>query len=105
MQFTPVTPSEIEAVLTAMAQSLQAELANLPENDLESYWHFKWDDTASLEWNLYKFTSALELFKKACRRWEDAHSDECCVVERVRDKYLMPKIREFTAEMRARVSG
>jgi len=61
--------------------------------------HFTWNESASLEWNLYQFHDKLRLYGSFCRRWEGIHNGSCCVVERVRDTYLMPKIREFTARM------
>ena len=53
----------------------------------------------SKEWNLYKFSDALEMYKSRCRRWEEHHNGSSCVVERVRDKYLMPKIKDFLTKV------
>ena len=63
--------------------------------ELDRYWHFKWDDTFSVAWNTYRFHSMLRLYQRQCRRWEEHHGGSCCLVERVRDKYVMPKVREF----------
>ncbi len=90
-------PSDIATVLKGLADRGNAGLRAMEQSDLEQYWHFVWDDSASLEWNLYKFHQALGLYGRFCRRWEETHNGSCCVVERVRDTYLMPKIREFTA--------
>jgi len=69
---------------------------------LERYWFFRYDPTASLEWNCYQFHSMLDLYKGKCRRWEEMHNGSQSVVERVRDRYLMPKIREWLEITRAR---
>lgn len=104
MPEVPISKNEIETVLVAIADRLHAELLALPESELETRWHFRWDEKASPEWNLYRFTSALESFRSYCRRWEEMHNGGCCVVERVRDKYLMPKIKAFTAKMLSQTS-
>lgn len=96
-----ITGEDVGKVLASMASSFDAELCALPENELESRYHFKWDAAAGIEWNTYKFSDMLEMYKRACRRWEEHHNGGCCVVERVRDKYLMPKVREFLTELAA----
>lgn len=80
---------------------MNADIQQANQQDLEQYWHFEWDDSASLEKNIYSFHSMLDLYGSFCRRWEEAHNGCCCVVERVRDTYLMPKIREFVGNVRA----
>ena len=69
--------------------------------DLERFWFFRWDESAKLEWNIYQFTDLLELYRRQCRRWEEMHNGSVCVVERVRDKYLLPKIAEFARQLKA----
>lgn len=91
---------QIAAVLNGILAGGEAELQRMEQPDLEKYWHFRWDDTASLEWNIYKFHTMLGLYGRFCRRWEEKHNGTCCVVERVRDTYLMPKIREFANRLR-----
>jgi hypothetical protein len=73
--------------------------------ELERYWFFKYDPAASLEWNCYQFHKMLDLYSNKCRRWEESHNGSCCVVERVRDKYIMPKIREWLEITGARDPG
>jgi len=90
---------EIGNVITALAQGADDELFALQDAELERYWFFRWDEKASIEWNTYKFSDLLELYKRQCRRWEERHNGSCCVVERVRDKYLMPKVKAFLAEL------
>lgn len=76
------------------------ELANLTESELEKFWHFKFNSDKSNANNLYKFIDMLDIYKRRCRQWEEQHNGSSCVVERVRDKYLMPKIKEFINEMK-----
>lgn len=92
----------IPDVLTSLARRFDEELLALKEPDLERYWLFRWEEKASIEWNTYKFSDLLGLYKRKCRRWEEHHNGSCCVVERVRDKYLMPKVREFLDELKRR---
>lgn len=94
-----IRSQDVAAVLNALAERGTAELEAMQSDDLERYWQFAWEDSASLEWNLYTFHRALGLYGRFCRRWEEMHNSSCCVVERVRDTYLLPKINEFTAMM------
>ena len=87
-------------VLTSMARRFDEELLALQEPELEWYWNFQWNEKSSIEWNTYKFSDMLEAYKRQCRRWEEHHNGSCCVVERVRDKYVMPKVREFLDELK-----
>jgi hypothetical protein len=96
-----VTESDIGQVITSILHRADEELLATPAEELEKLWYFRWDPSASLEWNTYKFSDALETFKRSCRRWEEHHHGNACVVERVRDKYLMPKIKAFLAELSA----
>ncbi len=92
---TKITKEDIKDTINALAQSFDDELANQSQEDLEKYWHFKWDADASDETNLYNFHDMLDLYSKHCRRWAVRQRGSCCVVEWVRDTYLMPKIQEF----------
>ena len=94
------TKDDIKGVLTGIIARANAEIQQASQQDLERYWHFKWNGSASLESNLYQFHKMLSLYGSSCRRWEEAHNGGCCVVERVRDTYLMPKIREFAENIR-----
>jgi hypothetical protein len=95
-----VTKGSILAVLTSMANRFDNDIKNAKQHELEQYWHFKWDATKPLEINIYHFHDMLKLYGSFCRRWEEEHNGSCCVVERVRDTYLMPKIREFAELIR-----
>jgi len=85
----------IKGVLDAIVAQEEHENLSMSQADLEQRWHFEWDITASLGWNAYKFHKMLNLYGSSCRRWEETHNGSCCVVERVRDTYLMPKIDAF----------
>lgn len=86
-------------VLLSMARSFQSELLALSEDELRAKWCFRWEADAAVDWNLYQFSDRLESYKRQCREWETHHHGSTCVVERVRDKYLMPQIRAFMVEM------
>ena len=94
-----VTEKEIGDTIIALAKSFDDELMEKPENELEEYWHFKWDDSVSIEWNIYHFHDMLKLYGNFCRRWEESKNGSCCIVERVRDQYLMPKIKQFVKQI------
>ena len=96
-----VTKKAIENVLGGILAGAESELQAMSRDDLEGRWFFKWDLSKSFEQNTYNFYDLLKLYGSFCRRWEERHHGSCCVVERVRDQYLMPKIREFTEKMRA----
>ena len=97
-----VTDKEIGAVITALSNAFDDDLYSKSNSELEQYWHFVWDDKLSLEVNTYHFHDLLKLYGSFCRRWEEKHNGSVCVVERVRDKYLMPKIREFVRQLTSR---
>jgi hypothetical protein len=96
-----VTKEGIATVLNGIIASGEDELQRMDQTGLEGSWHFRWNDTASLERNIYEFHKLLGLYGSFCRRWEEKHNGSCCVVERVRDTYLMPKIRQFAEKVRA----
>ena len=91
-----ITEYNFKNTLTSLANTLNAELVNLKQEELEQYWFFEWDDNLPIHKNTYQFTDLLELYRRQCRRWEEHNNGNCMVVERVRDTYLMPKIKEFT---------
>lgn len=93
------TVEQIGDVLTAIVSRADAELMAMEEAELAAQWYWRWEESRSIEWNTYKFSDALEMHMRQCRRWEERHNGSCCVVERVRDKYLMPRVREFLAAL------
>ena len=86
-------------VIKNISDNFDKELFSKTEEQLEEYWFFKWEANNTTEQNLYKFHDMLCLYQDFCRRWEERHNGSCCVVERVRDKYLMPKIKEFCRQV------
>ena len=91
----------IGEVITGLLARADREIAEASQADLEGYWFFRWDPARSVAWNTYQFVDLLRLYQSHCRRWEERHHGSQCVVERVRDTYLMPKIEAFTEQMRA----
>ena len=90
----------LNAVCGAILANEAEELRNCPQNELDKYWFFKYDETKSLTYNIYEFTKCLEMYRSKCRRWEEYNNGYSCVVERVRDIYLWPKIKEFEARLK-----
>lgn len=107
MTTKPKTPtakeleSAIGSVLGGIMQAAEDEEARMTKDDLEEFWFFKWDECATVEWNTYQFYDLLKLYAGKCRRWEEKHNGCVCVVERVRDTYIMPKIRAFLPQLAA----
>jgi hypothetical protein len=89
----------IKNVIEALSNNFDRELFTSTHEGLERYWHFRWQDESSIEINLYDFHKMLDLYGGFCRHWEEHHNGYTCVVERVRDTYLMPKIREFVKRL------
>lgn len=99
-----ITDETLKQVITSLDDVFDKELFAVPANKLEeNYYHFKWDPMETAEWNTYKFHDLLKLYGSFCRRWEEHHNGSCCVVERVRDKYLMPKIRDFISDLKRHI--
>lgn len=95
-----VTERGLKEVVTGIAQMVDVELFSTPQEGLEErYYHFRWDENKSVEWNAYLFNDLLSLYSRRVSRWEEFHNGPVCVVERVRDRYLMPKVREFLLEV------
>ena len=100
---TAFNKQDLETVVNGMLKQSQDELKAMADpTDLERYWFFSYDKAASLEWNTYQFNKMLDLYSSKCRRWEEMHNGSCCVVERVRDRYLMPKIKEWISLVQAK---
>jgi len=94
-----VSKPVLKKFLLDIADGFNKELFEKTQKQLEEYWFFKYDPNALIEENLYQFHDMLKLYGSFCRRWEEHHNGSCCVVERVRDKYLMPKIRLFIRDL------
>jgi hypothetical protein len=91
---------DIEHMMSGMLSSIEEEYQTMTEEEVASKWYFTFDPSKSMESNLYEFNGMLDMYRSSCRRWESMHNGNRCVVERVRDKYLMPKIREFSEQLR-----
>ena len=90
-----VTTELIGQVCESIIENAEKELFDLTQDELERYWFFKYNPAKRLDFNLYEFHDMLGLYENYCRRWEEHFNGHVCLVERVRDKYLMPKIREL----------
>jgi hypothetical protein len=95
MDDKPIDKELLSQVITKLANSFDDELFSLKEEELESKWYWNWNDEYSIRYNTYNFYDLLNLYEYSCRKWEEKHNGIVCVVERVRDKYLMPKIEIF----------
>lgn len=82
-------------VITDLVKSFDDDLYSKTSSELNEEWYWSWKPEYSVEYNTYKFFDMLALHQRVCRRWEEKHNGRTCVVERVRDKYLMPKIKQF----------
>lgn len=94
-----LTKDQIGEVITSLAAALNNNLLALSADEIEDEWCWRWEEGRSDEWNAYMFMDALALHRRRWRRWEEHHHGSCCVVEHVRDKYVMPRIRAFLAEL------
>jgi hypothetical protein len=94
-----INQDDIKTVLDGIVLSAREELYATAQSELDKYYHFQYDNTKSREWNIYKFNDRLDLYKRQCRQWEEHHNGSSCVVERVRDTYLMPKIKQFLIDL------
>jgi hypothetical protein len=94
---------QIKTVIETISDSFDRGLFAKSREELEDYYHFRWMYNRSLRSNTYEFWDLLSLYGRQCRRWEEHHHGCICVVERVRDQYLLPKIDEFLALVRARI--
>jgi len=94
-----LTEDDIRDAMTSIIRRSNDKLFSKTQDQLQEYWRFEYDPNWSKELNLYEFHDALNLYKYFCRKWEEHYNGTCCVVERVRDKYLMDKIRNFVHEI------
>lgn len=99
-QLPQITNTDIRMVMTALARHEDEKIAAMAQEELEQYWHFGYNPGSSPASNLYAFFQALQMYQRICRRWEEHHYGHQCVVERVRDTYLMPKLRAFLMAQR-----
>ena len=91
--------------ITTLAESLDRDLFAQTKEQLEEHWYFTFDASKSVEASIYNFHDMLKLYGAFCRRWEEHHNGPCCVVERVRDQYLWPKITQFAGDLRCVITA
>ncbi|MBU1054860.1 MAG: hypothetical protein KKC46_13690 [Proteobacteria bacterium] len=96
---TVVTKADIENTIVSLHNAFTKELLDKTEQELEESWFFKFNPDTSLSANIYHFHDNLELYGYFCSQWEEEKNGSCCIVERVRDKYLMPKINKFAEQI------
>lgn len=100
LESTKITKDTIESVIDNLNNGFDKELFKLKQNELEKYWFFKYDKNQSIERNTYLFYDFLKLYEHHCERWEEHFNGSICIVERLRDKYLYPKINEFISSLK-----
>lgn len=62
----------------------------------EPEFYFKWKDVKNLTpHTIYEWFKALRLYSSSARIWEEQERGSTCVVERVRDNYLLEKCKEL----------
>lgn len=99
---TAFTNEDLGTIFTDVLAAARDEIRGISDPaNLDRFWFFSYDPARTVEWNIYQFTDMLNLYKRKCREWEEMHNGSCCVVERVRDQYLMPKIGEFASIIKA----
>jgi len=95
-----VSTELIGTVLNGVLGREYQKLLATEEGDLRKhYWFFKYEKDNSPSWNLYQFSQCFEHYRLRMRRWEEYHNGTRCVVERVRDQYLMPEVNEFVTNI------
>ena len=94
-EMSEINKDVIAKTITSLAATFDRELYGKTKEQLETYWMFEFDPSKTVASNLYTFHERLKLYGGFCRRWEEHHHGSCCVVERVRDQYLWPKIEQF----------
>jgi len=93
---------DLKDAITKINDILDQDLYDKTRGQLEDNWLFKWRDSVSLEKNPYEFFDMLELYKYFCSQWEEEKNGHVCIVGRVRDKYVMPKIKELVKDIKKR---
>lgn len=79
-----INAADIGEVLASLSRQVKSDLFSLTQEQLQNQWFWQWDERGGIEWNLCKFSDRLEMYKSRCRRWEEHHNGNECVVERVR---------------------
>lgn len=98
---TEEVKAEIKKVIHGMVDSFTTEVLAMSAEQISEEFFWSWDVTRTPAANLYLFFDALALHRRRWRMWEEHHNGSCCIVERVRDKYIMPRIYELLAALEA----
>lgn len=86
---------DVDNVVNDVLRRVRDELRALSKEELATKWYYRHNPKLPAELQLYEFCECLDLYKRTCQEWETFHNGHVSVVERVRDQYLRPKIREF----------
>jgi len=74
VQDIKITENDVKNVLDNLMSRQDADLLGTAEADLPTkYWLFRYDASASREWNLYRFTLDIGAYGRRCRQWEEHH--------------------------------
>lgn len=98
MTFLP--EDDIGSALTDIMRSIDSQYETMTQEELQKKWYFTFEPSTSLRYNTYIFMQCLDLYRRSCRKWEENNNGRSMVVERVREKYLLPKIDEFLVTLR-----
>ena len=97
---------EMKKVIDSIIIGADKELYSKTSEELEDYWYYDFEtEIEDVSFEYYSFFRALESYRFNCERWEEEHNGHVCVVERVRDKYLMPKIKRFIKKINLEQEG
>lgn len=102
-ELTPQVTTEV--FFNGILERDYPRLITLSQEQILALWHWRWNEKESVEMNIYGFCEALALYKRCYTQWEIHHNGVSGVVGRVRDWYLMPRIREFQAEINKHAEG
>ena len=91
-------------ILPRLIDAMDAQLLTMTPEEIQAHWVWSWQEEASLWWNIYHFADTLELYKEQWRKWEEHHNGYICVVERVAEKYVKPRVDDFVMMMIANTS-
>lgn len=89
----------MKTIMTGIIANDREELLAMKKEELEDYWFFHWNNNLPLQYNLYEFFKMLDIYSNRCEEWETLHNGHICVVERVRDQYLMPKLEKLSVQI------
>lgn len=90
-----MTQDAMEKVINSIIESQKKELFSKTQEELEYYWSYDFNNINAPKIKLYTFYDALKNYEYNCSQWEEHHNGSICIVERVREKYILPKIKRF----------